>query len=260
MYLHFVDIYSNENIELFFVSENPSTYIKRFNNDAIGAFAYVLDKLTELLCSEFQNLKRKFESICMEVPHEFASKMIAVEDSNDFVKVLNLQAYCNWFNIRILKRIVIFAENPIATKLMDAYEEYLYPKRILDVLPCFKSRHFYDPHHFSSVEIYINKNFESLIVKDVIKHCEYLESEMKSPIQSLAVKDATGNCSIITCATPYYCLQHMYEMVKNLSFKLRKFQIQYIQVGFFPKVFSTHITMSKEHLSDIALNLLNGKY
>jgi len=219
-----------------------------------------MDKLTDLFSSEFGNLRRKFESICSEIPHEFASKMIAAENSNDFVKVLKLQAYCNWLNIRILKRIVIFAENLTATKLMDAYEEYLYPKRIVDVLPCFKAKYFYDPNHFSSVKVYINEKFASLIVEEVIKYCEWLESEIKIPIQSLSVTEVTGNCLIISCASPIYCLQHMYEMAKKNSFKFRKYHIQYLQIGFFPKVFTTLIPVTEEVLSEITSCILDRKF
>ena len=243
-----------------FISENPSAYIRRFNNDAIGAFSYVLDKLTNLLSSEFGNLKPKFESICKEFPQDFTSKMIAAKSSNELVKVLNLQEYCNWFNIRILKRIVNFAENPTATKWMDAYEKYLYQKKISDVLPCFKSTHFYNPDHFTSVYVYINKNFDSLIVKDIIKYCEFLESEIKIPAGGLYATDVTSNCLIISCASPVYCLQHMYEMAKKVRFKFRKYHIQYIQIGFFPKAFTTHIPVNKEFLSDITFTMLNCKF
>ena len=240
--------------------DNPSTNINRFNGDAIGAFAYVMYYLTELLCVDFGNLKQKFESICQKVPQEFASKLKATKNSSDFAEVLSLQAYCNWFNIRILKRIVIFAENSTATQLMDAYEKYLYHKKIEDVISCFKSAYFCNPNHFSYVKIYISANFKSLVVKDVIKYCEYLESEIMVPVQSLSVIDVTSNCLIISCSSPIYCLQHMYEMAKKVHFKFRRYHIQYLQIGFSPKVFTTNIAVNKESLSDLTSTMMNCKF
>jgi len=244
---------------MFYIAENFLTYIEKFDDDTVGAFAFVIKKLKELLGDvNFDKLKDMYELICTDLPHGFVAKIKAANTSKDLLKVLELPEYCNWLNIRVLKRIVMLTEDPIATSLIDAYEQYLYSKKISEVQHNIKLVYFYNPNHFSQVEVYINKSSSVLIVRDVVKLCHDLEGEIKVSQDSFSMTGVVDNCIIITCAIPVYSLQHVYEMAKKVSYKFRKYHIRYLKIGFFPKVFTFQMT-EKEVLSDVTKTIMNCK-
>ena len=75
----------------------------------------------------------KFKRICAlrgtDCPQDFRKQMQGAETLDDILDILEKPNYCNWLNIRLLKRIVKITEIPEAQNLVDAYEKCLYSKK-----------------------------------------------------------------------------------------------------------------------------------
>ena len=171
--------------------------------------------------------------------------MQAAETLDDILDTLEKPNYCNWLNIRLLRRIVRLTEIPEAQSLLDAYEKCLYSKKVSEVRPYFKSIYF-DPKHFSKVEAKINEHAEMLVVSDVIKFCQMLESDLKFPEGSIIATDCDSGCFILTCIIPVQCASHAYKMARENLFKFRKFHIQYLEIESFQKLFAMSHHISKD--------------
>ena len=220
----------------------------RFKDDAVGAFAYIFKKIMSLLNTiNFSKLKQICILKVTEFPDTFTEQMQEVEKIDKFLEVLSNPLYCSWINTQLLRRIVLIADIPEAVKLIDNYEEWLYPKKVSDVLQYFRNIHF-NPEHTEIVKAKINANLKTLTVSQVVKYCQILESNMCIPEGSTAIIDCNTGCLTITFRMPLYCALHAYEMAKTNLFMLRQFHIQYIDIKKFPKVFVMSIAPAENSL------------
>ena len=249
----------NKNITspVFSTANDYDSYYERFkdDSDAVGAFAYLLNKLATLFDEmEFNELKR----ICIlrgtDCPEDFREQIRQAETLDDILEILERPNYCNWLNIRLLRRIVKLTEIPEAKILLDAYEKVLYSKKVSEVQPYFKSIYF-NPKHYSVVKAKINKHAELLIVSDVVKFCQMLESDIIQISEgSVMATDCDRGCFKFTCIIPVHCASHAYKMASKNLFKLRKFHIQYLEIESYQKL---HYCVLKQ--TEFALSSSTGK-
>ena len=158
---------------------HPDAYTEKFeDDDVVGAFAYLFYKLRILFGEvNFTQLK----SACIQrgtlLPSEFKQQVKAAVELDDLLDALDNPMYCNWLNIRVLKRIVKTIDIQEAKHLIEIYEKCVYSRKVSDVEMYFHSDYF-KQSHVSLVNAKIVKSFESLTVGDIIKFCEKLESNM----------------------------------------------------------------------------------
>ena len=219
-----------------------------FKDDAVGAFAYIFNNIISLLDTiKFSKLKQICTLKVAEYPDKFTEQMQKVEKIDNFSEVLSNPLYCSWINTRLLRRIVSMANIPEAVKWIDIYEKWLHPKKVSDVIHCFRTIHF-NPEHTEMVKAKINENPKTLTISQVVKYCQILESNMCIPKGSAALIDCNTGCLTITFRIPLYCALHAYEMTKKNIFTLRQFHIQYIDIKKFPKVFVMGIAAVEKSL------------
>ena len=197
---------------------------------------------------DFEKLKKNCTSRVAGYPEDFRKQMQAAERLNDIIDILEKPSYCNWLNIRLLRRIVKLTDISEAQRLIDTYEKCLYTRKVSDVRPYFKSIYF-DQDHFSKVEAKINRNAEKIRVSDVIKFCQDLESDLKLPEGSFVITGSNTGCFEITCVIPAQCAFYVNDIVKRRIFKFRRLHIQYFIIESFKKHFYCRAASSSLSLS-----------
>ena len=233
-------------------TDHPDAYTEKFeDDDVVGAFAYLFYKLRILFGEvNFTQLK----SACIQrgtlLPSEFKQQIKAAVELDDLLDALDNPMYCNWLNIRVLKRIVKTIDIQEAKHLIEIYEKCVYSRKVSDVEMYFHSDYF-KQSHVSLVNAKIVKSFESLTVGDIIKFCEKLESNMGVYAGSVTATECQPGCLLITCVIPIHCALHAYETAKTNFLNFRQFHIQYIEIESFPKVFA---------LNFFQVNLTSGMY
>ena len=197
----------------------------------------------------------KLKTACIQrgtlLPSDFKQKIKESVKLDDLLDVLDNPMYCNWLNIRLLKRITKSIDIPEAEYLIDAYENRVYSKKISEVKIYFHSDYF-KRAHVSLVNAKIVTLFESLTVADVVKYCEGLECNMGVYAGSVTATECQPGCLLITCVIPIHCALHAYETVKTNFLSLRQSHIQYIEIESFPKVFALNFSI-QEIQSGIAI-------
>ena len=219
------------------------------DNDVVGAFVYLLAKLRTLFSEvDFTQLKNAFLQRGASPPKEFKQQVREAMQLDDLLEVLDDPMYCNWLNIRLLKRIVKAIDIPQAKKLIQAYESSVHSRKVSDVMKYFDSKCF-KSSHVSKVDAKIVSSFESLKVADIVTYCETLESNMGVYAGSVTAIESQRSCLLITCVIPIHCTLLAYEMIKINFFKFRQFHIHYIEIESFPKVFALKCS-AKENNGD----------
>ena len=229
------------------------------DEDAIEAFTYLFCKLVFIFSKEsFTELKR----VCMlrgaPVPQKFKQKIRAAQELDDIFDVLDDPLYCNWLNVRLLKRIAKNIENKQAEKLLQTYEDHIYSRKASEV-----EKHFsacYDKDTVSKIKVKINKSHNNITVKEIIDCCNNLEDLMDVDTGTASVINSSSGCLEITIVIPLHCSLHAYKIVEKNILKLRQFHIQYLEIESFPKVFAFNCQIDEDSLTSLSLENLKCTY
>ena len=224
------------------MTDQPDPYTE---DDVVGAFAYLFNKL-RILFNEvnFTQLKNACIQGGTLIPSDFKQQIKAAVELDDLLGVLDNPMYCNWLNVRLLKRIVKTVDIPEAELLIQAYEKSVYSRKVSDVKIYFHSDYF-NPSHVSLVNAKILRSFKSLTVADIIKYCQELECNMGVYAGSVTATECQPGCLLITCVIPIHCALHAYVTAKTNFLRFRLFHIQYIEIESFPKIFALNFSIQE---------------
>ena len=156
--------------------------IEQFEDeDVCGAFTYLFTALGILFGKiDFSTLKRA----CMQrgtlLPSTYKQQIKEAVNLDDLLDTLDNPTYCNWLNIRILKRIVLSVNIDEGKNLIQAYEKCVYSRKVSDVRKYLHSDYF-KKSHWRLIYFKIITSSESLTVADIIKYCESLENYVEIP-------------------------------------------------------------------------------
>ena len=218
------------------ITGHPDAYAEAFDDDDVfDAFSRLFYDLGILFGEvDFTQLKKACIQRGTLLPSEFKEQIKAANELGELLDALDKPAYCNWLNIRPLKRIVKMINVPEAKLLIQAYEKSVYSRKVADVKMHIDMR-CVNPSHVSSIKAKIMTSSENLTVADFIKYCQGLESIVGV---SVTTTEYQSGCLLVTFVIPLHCALYAYETAKANFLKFRMFHIQYIEIGSFPKVFA----------------------
>ena len=221
-------------------------YRKRFSKgDVETLFVYVLNRLEELWDNvEFSKLKNACKRD-RRLSDELRSKLTSVNSLEEIFDILSNSPFCNWLEIRILKSMAEVADIPEATSMLNIFEECVHNRKCSEVEAHFAKK-FINPEYLSTVITKLNKNAENMIVADLIEYYHKLESVLRLPPELTTLVGSNAGCLEIHIIIPCYCCINAYEVAKCRFFKLRALNIQYLQIGIFPKVYATNVIKAME--------------
>ena len=223
---------------LFDYIDDPDAYIKDFqDDDVVYAFMCLFNELRDLFSEvNFMKLKNVCTLRGTLLPATFKQQVRAAVKLDDLLEALDNPLYCNWLNIRVLKRIVKAIKIQRAINLIQAYEEHVYSRKVSEVEEYLDLQYFKESH-VSLVSAKIVRSFESLTVADIVKFCEKLEG-ITGVFGSVTATECQPGCLLITCVIPMQCALHAYLTAKANFLQFRKFHIHYIEIELFPKIYA----------------------
>ena len=227
-------------------------YRERFSEDDVEtSFVYMLSRLEELWCDvEFSKLRNTCKRD-RRLSDELRCNLQSTTNLEEIFDLLSDSQFCTWLEIRILKCMAKVANVPEATSMLSIFEECVHSRRCSEVGTHFKKRYI-NPDHLTLVVAKLNKNAEDVIVSDLIKYCYKQESLLQLPSESITLVGSNTGCLEVHMVIPCYCYLHAYELAKRCFFKLRPFNVQYLQIGTFSKVYTMNLTETIEAKSFLA--------
>ena len=227
-------------------------YEKQFNEDDVEtSFVYILSRLEELWSDiEFSKLK----NACKRdgrLSDELKRDLQSTTKLEEIFNLLSNTQFCTWLEIRILQCMAKVADIPEATSMLHIFEKCVHSRKCSEVKMHFKKKYI-NPDHLTLMVAKVNKNAGDVIVSDLIQYCYKQESILQLPPRSMTLVDSSEGCLEIHMVIPCYCYLYAYEMAKSCFFKLRPFNIQYLQIGNFSKVYTTNLAETVEAKSLLA--------
>ena len=203
----------------------------------------MLSRLEELWSDvEFSKLKNTCKRD-RRLSDELRNDLKFTNNLEEAFDVLSDSQFCTWLEIRILKCMAKVV--PEATSMLNIFEECVHGRKYSEVGTHFKEKYI-NPDHLTLVVTKLNKNAEDMIVGDLIKYCYKQESLLRLPPESMIPVGGKTGCLEICMFIPYYCHSYAYEMARSCFYKLRPFNVRYLQIGTFPKVYTTDLTKATE--------------
>ena len=221
-------------------------YRERFSEDDVEtSFVYMISRLEELWSDvEFSKLKNTCKRD-RRLSEELRINLQFTTNLEQLFDLLSNSQFCSWLEIRILKCMAKVADIPEATSMLNIFEECVHGRKCSEVGMHFKEKYI-NPDHLTLVVTKLNKKAEDMIVSDLIKYCYKQESLLRLPPDSIIPVGGNTGCLEIHMVIPYYCQSYAYEVAKSCFYKLRPFNVRYLQIGNFPKVYTTDLTKATE--------------
>ena len=240
-----------------------SEFIDKIKDEnVVGAFTYLFNKLGDLFATENFD---KFRNVCMlrgaPLPREFKEQVKAAQELSDILDVFDNRLYCNWLNVRLLKRIAKNIDNKRAVELIKIYEDHVYSRKVSDVKKYFPI--CFDEKVVSLIKVKINisyKKHPNPTIKQFFAYCEELENIMDIYTGGGSVVDSSAGCLLLTMIIPLHCSLHAFNMAKKNFLILRRFNIQYLEIESFPKVFAFNHSGSESIFENLSLNNIKCMY
>ena len=230
-------------------------YRERFSEDDVeSSFVYMLSRLEEIWSDvEFSKLKNSCKRD-RRLSDELRNDLQFTTNLEEIFDLLSNSQFCTWLEIRILKCMAKVADVPEATSMLSIFEECVHSRKCSEVGTYFRAKYI-NPDHLTLVVTKLNKNPEDMIVRDLIKYCYKQESLLRLPPESVIPVSSNTGCLEIHMVIPCYCHMYAYEVAKSCSYKLRPFNVQYLQIGTSPKIYVTDLTLTtgaKSFLAEIS--------
>jgi len=99
---------------------------------------------------------------------------------------------------------------------------------------------YINPDYSTLVIAKLNENAENIDVAELNKYRYKLEKVL--PPKSSTLVGSKVRCLEIHLVIPHYCYLYAHEVAKNCFLKLQPLNIRYLQIGTYPKIFTTNLT------------------
>ena len=153
---------------------------------------------------------------------------------------------------------MIASGSSIANNLLIDYQNVVFSKKLLEVLPSIPNKEVKDAY-YSKITSKINKDLEEITVSDLLKFRSELETViMDIKIGTCALANVKEGCIEINWFIPMHCIDHVY---KSACLKLHKFHaldLQYLQIGSYRKIYDPMSTLHSTQAITMDLVLPNS--
>ena len=244
----------------------PSFDISQFKSIR-AAFIYLISNISKLIQNEENFYAIRISCIQqinipagVQLSPDMVQKIKATTNQNVLLDTLAESPYWSCIDLRLLEGIVIASGSNAAIGLLKSYQNGVFSKKLLDVLPSVPNREVKDAY-YSKIVSKIEKDIKDITVFDLID----FQSELETMIMDLengtcALARIEEGCSEIHWFVPTHCIDHAY---KSACFKRHKFcmlHLQYLQIGTYPKIYDPPNQQSSQAtIVDLALPSSGGK-
>ena len=163
-------------------------------------------------------------------------KIKSAKSINDLLLAFNDTSCCNWLNTRLLE-VLANCSLPNAVKVLDAYKQYLFAKKLKEVLPTNKKLEQKEAF-IAKVCVKLNMDPDKATVGDFMEHHSEIEKVVlhlgKNKLNIVGFKKG---CLEINYTMPVQCSFNAYKMTLHNHHKFYTNDIVHIEIGEFPLIF-----------------------
>ena len=225
----------------------PSSFdISRFIN--IGtAFVYLTSNIGKLLQNEdFYAIRRSqiHAPSGAQLSPDMVQKIKASNNLDSLLDTLADSPYWSWIDIRVLEAMVVASGSSVAKDLLTSYQNNVFSKKLLEVLPSVPNKEVKDAY-YSKIVSKIKKDLDEITVSDLLEFQSDLESvilDLKSG--TCAMARIEKGCIEIHWFIPTHCVDHAYKSACLKRHKFHTIDLQYLQIGTYTEIYNPSILSS----------------
>ena len=219
---------------------------KQCNEDVVTTFVHMLIRLKRLWKSK--DVFYKLKEVCkldMRLSKELRDNLELSDSTARIVDLLAETHFCTWLEIRFLQSMAKAAEIPEATDIITTFKDCVYSKKCSEVI-----NHFYkvyiNPDHVTKITTKLNEHAECYLVSQLIEYCQGLESIVQLCDSTTCTTCGKIGCLEVCFVMPKQFHEYAYKVLRSHFLKLRPFNVQYIQIDTFPRIYTTNLTKTME--------------
>ena len=224
-------------------SDHSTTVSDMFKEPMIISVAY--SKLFKHLCTilkgcDISDLKVALINQAntpdgVKLEKSMKDKIIAAISINDLLLAFDDPSCCNWLNTRLLE-VLANCSLPNAVKVLDAYKQYLFAKKLKDVLP--KHEQLKQKRAFiAKVCAKLKMDPDKVTVGDFMeRHYEIEKVVLDLGKQILNIVDFKKGCLEMNYTMPVQCSFTAYKMALHNHHMFYSNDIVHIEIGEFPLI------------------------
>ena len=230
----------------------PPSFNKSQFTNVRTAFVYLTSNVGKLLQNaDFYAIRRS----CIEqintpsgaqLSLEMVQKIKAANNLNALLDTLAESPYWSWIDLRLLEAMVTASGSRVAKNLLISYQNGVFSKKLLEVLPSVPNREIKDAF-YSKVVSKIKKDLDQITVFDLLKFQSELETEiMGLKNGTCALARIEEGCIEIHWFVPTHCIGHAYKLACLKRHKFCTLHLQYLQIGTHRKIYDpSNLQLSK---------------
>lgn len=140
---------------------------------------------------------------------------------------------CNWLDTRLIGALAHTCGSP-AVKLLTAYKNYVFAKKLNEALPSFPKQPNVN-EFVTAVSIKIDMNEDEITVGDFVNYQWAVESVILDlGNQTLNIEHVKSGCLEVTCHMPIHCNFNAYKMALHNRHKFYTINLIHIEIGDHP--------------------------
>ena len=155
----------------------------------------------------------------------------AANNLNALLDTLAECPYWSWIDLRLLEAMVTASGSRDAKNLLTSYQNGVFSKKLLEVLPSVPNREIREGY-YSKIVSKIKKDLDQITVFDLLK----FQSELETVIMNLkngicALARIEEGCIEIHWFVPTHFIDHAYKSACLNRHKFCTLHLQYLQIG-----------------------------
>ena len=167
----------------------------------------------------------------------FKDKIMAAKSSFDLLCLVDYFPSCNWLDTRLIGVLAHGSGSKSAINLIEAYKNYVFPKKIDDVLTSFlkqpKSKAY-----VAAVSMKLKMDPDKITVDDIVQYQWTVENVILDlGNQRLNIKHVRKGCLEVTYHLPFHCSFNAYKMSLHNCQKFYTIDLMQIEIGDHPLIY-----------------------
>ena len=174
----------------------------------------------------------------VEIEKRLKRKIKGAKSNSELLFALHKSQCCNWLDTRLIEVLAYSSESSNAVELIKAYQKYLFPKKLLDVLPKQLKHLETKTAYVKAVTIKTGKDPNVITVGDFIDYRWKIEDVILDLGRGmLDIDHVKEGCLEINYVTPCYYSFDIYKVVLCNRHKFYAIDIMHIEIGKLPLIY-----------------------
>ena len=189
----------------------------------------------------------------VELQKRLKRKIEVAKSVPDLLFALEECQCCNWLDTRLIEVLAYNCESPKAVELIKAYQTFLFPKKLLDVLPK-KHKHVEQRKDYvAAVHAKTKMDPDKITVGDFMQYRWTIEDVVLDLGKGiLDINHVNEGCLEIGYFIPVYCSFNAYKMALHNRHNFYPIDLIHIEIGNHPLIYDPWLSdLEKDSVKEI---------